>query len=317
MEIRHNLRQLQIFQAVARTGSLSKAARRLDLSQPAVSIAIANLEQEVGFLLFRRNHYGTELTPEARHLAEGADKVLASVKHLGELSEGLRQGQAGKLMLGCMPGLSPSAMPQIMANYLHDHPTSQLSLQTFSSTKVRDWVAEGQFDLGVVEFQDDLHALDVTPYQLRMHMALPPTSPLAEHGVVTAADLNNLPLITLDEHHQSTLKLRQIFHAAGARFQVMIETHLFPSAISLVNAGLGHALVDPVSADSFLQRRDCHVTIVPFEPAIDLEIALITSRFHPPSRHCQRFIPYLDAGLKAWQQRSRQRLFQVDIDGKC
>lgn len=74
--------------------------------------------------------------------------MLASVKHLGELSEGLRQGQAGKLTLGCMPGLSPTAMPQIMADYLRDHPDSQLSLQTFSSTKIHDWVAEGQFDLG-------------------------------------------------------------------------------------------------------------------------------------------------------------------------
>ncbi|MFG6160693.1 LysR family transcriptional regulator [Halomonas sp. 1390] len=308
MKIRHNLRQLQIFQEVVRTGSLSKAARRLELSQPAVSTAIANLEEEVGFLLFRRNHYGTELTAEAQHLAEGVDKVLASVKHLGELSEGLRQGQAGKLTLGCMPGLSPSAMPQIMADYLHDHPSSQLSLQTFSSTKIRDWVAEGQFDLGVIETQDDLHELEVTLYRLRMHIALPPESPLAQRSAVTANDLDDQPMITLDEHHQSTLKLRQAFRASGARFRGVIETHLFPSAISLVNAGLGHALVDPVSADSFLQRRDCRVTVVPFEPAIDLEIALITSRFHPPSRHCQRFLPYLEAGLAAWQQRSRQHL---------
>lgn len=65
MKLRHNLRQLQIFQEVVRTGSLSQAARRLAITQPAVSTAITNLESEVGFLLFRRNHYGTQLTPEA------------------------------------------------------------------------------------------------------------------------------------------------------------------------------------------------------------------------------------------------------------
>lgn len=304
MKPRHNLRQLQIFQEVVRTGSLSKAARRLELSQPAVSTAIANLEQEVGFLLFRRNHFGTELTPEAQYLAEGVDKVLASVKHLGELSEGLRQGRAGKLTLGCMPGLSPSAMPQIMADYLRDHPDGRLSLQTFSSAKIRDWVAEGQFDLGVIELQEDLYELDVVPYRLRMHLAVPPESPLATQSRVTPDDLNDQPLITLDEHHQSTLKLRDALRAAKSRFCVVLETHLFPSAISLVNAGLGHALVDPVSATSFLERRDCRLTVVPFEPAIDLEIALITSRFYPPSRHCQRFLPYLEAGLESWQERS-------------
>lgn len=308
MKIRHNLRQLQIFQEVVRTGSLSKAARRLDLSQPAVSNAISNLEQEVGFLLFRRNHFGTELTPEAKHLAEGVDKVLGSVKHLSELADGLRQGQAGKLILGCMPGLSLSAMPEIMASYLHDHPDSQLSLQTFSSSKIRDWVAEGQFDVGVIESQDDLQELNTKIYALRMHIAIPPGSPLANKSVITPIDLDDLPLITLDEYHQTNIKLKEAFRTCSARFRVVIETHLIPPALSLVNEGLGYALVDPVSARNFLLRRDCRLTILPFEPAIDIEMALITSRFYPPSRHCQRLLPYLEAKLESWQQDALQRL---------
>ncbi|MBN8413225.1 LysR family transcriptional regulator [Halomonas denitrificans] len=304
MKLRYPLRQLQIFREVVHTGSLSKAARRLDLSQPAVSSAIANLEQEAGFLLFRRNNYGTELTPEARYLMEGVDRVLASVSHLDELAEGLRQGRAGKLIVGCMPGLSPSALPQIMADYLSDFPDTRLSLQTFSSGKIRDWVAEGQFDVGVIERQDDLSDLEVKHLTLRMHLAVPANSPLATATVVGAKDLDGMPLITLDEHHQSTLKLKQALRQADARWHVAAETHLFPSAISLVRAGIGHALVDPVSAAGFLLRRDCDVAIVPFEPAIDLEIAIITPRFHPSSRQCQRFLPYLEKGLAHWHKRA-------------
>ena len=304
MKVRHQLRQLQIFREVVHTGSLSKAARRLELSQPAVSSAIANLEQEVGFLLFRRNNYGTELTPEARYLMEGVDKVLASVSHLDELADGLRQGRAGKLILGCMPGLSPTAMPGIMAEYLADYPDTRLSLQTFSSRKIRDWVAEGQFDVGVIERQDDLNDLDARHLSLRMHLAVPRHSPLAGLAQVEAADLDGKALVTLDEHHQSTLKLKQALRQAGADWQSAAETHLFPSAISLVNAGIGHALVDPVSAWSFLMRRDCAVAILPFVPAIDLDIAVITSRFHTSSRQCQRFLPYLEKGLDTWHRRA-------------
>ncbi|WP_413616179.1 LysR family transcriptional regulator [Halomonas cupida] len=308
MKIRHQLRQLQIFQEVVRTGSLSKAARRLELSQPAVSTAIANLEQEVGFLLFRRNRLGTELTPEAHYLVEGVEKVMASVKHLDELSDGLRQGRAGKLILGCMPGLSPTTMPEIMANYLHDFPDSNLSLQTFSSTRIRDWVAEGQFDIGVIEVQDDLHELEISSFAMRMHLAVPANSPLNGKPVITASDLDRIPLITLDEHHQSTLKLKNALRAVQAKCHVVIETHLFPSAITLVNAGVGHALVDPVSAYNFLMRRDCGLSIVPFEPGINLDIALITSRFHPLSRQCKHFLPYLVDGLEKWQTRALQPL---------
>ncbi|SDL96311.1 DNA-binding transcriptional regulator, LysR family [Modicisalibacter muralis] len=306
MRVRHNLRQLQIFQEVVRTGSLSKAARRLELSQPAVSTAITNLEQEVGFLLFRRNHYGTELTPEAKYLAEGVDKVLASVKHLGELSEGLCQGRAGKLTVGCMPGLSPAVLPRVMAAYLEEHPGSRLSLQTFSSSKIAEWVAEGQFDLGVIEMDADIGDLELTPYHLRMHLAVPQESPLAERGRLSPEDLDGQPMITLDEHHQSTLKLNNAFRLSGIRLQVGIETHLFPSAITLVNEGLGAALIDPVTADGFLKRRDCRLTMVPFEPGIDLDIAVITSRFHPISRQCQGFLPYLKENLGAWERHSRR-----------
>nr|WP_300312009.1 LysR family transcriptional regulator [Halomonas sp.] len=306
MKIRHHLRQLQIFQEVVRAGSLTKAARRLELSQPAVSAAIANLEQEVGFLLFRRNHYGTELTLEAEYLAEGVERVLTSLKHLGELSDGLRQGRAGKLLVGCKPGMSLSVMPRIMADYLSDYPDSQLSLQTFSSLHIRDAVSEGQFDVGVIEIQDDMHALDVTRYGIRLYLVLPENSPLIGHETVTAEDLNGLPFICLDEHHQSTIKLRNVMRAAGVNVHVVVSTHLFPSAIGLSNQGIGHTLVDALTAEQFMTRRDSRITVVPFEPSIDLDIAVVTSRYHSPSRQCQGFLPYLHASIEACQRHSQQ-----------
>ncbi|NVN56230.1 LysR family transcriptional regulator [bacterium Scap17] len=307
MKLRHNLRQLQIFQEVVRTGSLSQAARRLAITQPAVSTAITNLESEVGFLLFRRNHYGTQLTPEAVHLAEGVDKVLASVGHLDELTDGLRDGHAGKLTVASMPGLSPTVMPRVMARYLVDFPDSRLSLQTFSSRKIAEWVAEGQFDLGVIESDAAIDELILEEYRLCMALAVPEDNPLAEKTSLGPADLAGETIITLDQHHQSTLKLARAFQQVGMTLQASIETHLFPSVAMLVNEGLGIALIDPVTAEAMLARHDCHIRIVPFTPSITLDIALVTSRFHPVSRQGQRFMPYLAAELASWQQRSQDR----------
>ncbi|MDI6004240.1 LysR family transcriptional regulator [Cobetia marina] len=307
MKLRHNLRQLQIFQEVVRTGSLSQAARRLGLTQPAVSTAIANLESDVGFLLFRRNHYGTQLTPEAVHLAEGVDKVLASVGHLDELTDGLRDGHAGKLTVASMPGLSPTVMPRVMSRYLADFPRSRLSLQTFSSRKIAEWVAEGQFDLGVIEADAAVEELVLEEYQLCMALAVPVMHPLAQREVLFPQDLAGETIITLDQHHQSTLKLARAFQQAGMTLQASIETHLFPSVAMLVNEGIGIALIDPVTAEAMLARRDCQLRVVPFAPTINLDVALVTSRFHPVSRQGQRFMPYLTAELAAWQQRSKER----------
>lgn len=307
MKLRHNLRQLQIFQEVVRTGSLSQAARRLGLTQPAVSTAIANLESDVGFLLFRRNHYGTQLTPEAVHLAEGVDKVLASVGHLDELTDGLRDGHAGKLTVASMPGLSPTVMPRVMSRYLADFPRSRLSLQTFSSRKIAEWVAEGQFDLGVIEADAAVEELVLEEYQLCMALAVPVMHPLAQREVLFPQDLAGETIITLDQHHQSTLKLARAFQQADMTLQASIETHLFPSVAMLVNEGIGIALIDPVTAEAMLARRDCQLRVVPFAPTINLDVALVTSRFHPVSRQGQRFMPYLTAELAAWQQRSKER----------
>ncbi|WNL38098.1 LysR family transcriptional regulator [Halomonas sp. PAMB 3264] len=301
MKLRYSFRQLQIFQEVARTASLSKAARRLDLTQPAVSTAIANLEQEAGFLLFRRNHYGTELTPEAKHLAEGVDKVLSSVRHLEELSDLIGQGHSGKLTIGCMPGLSPTVIPRTTSAYLAEHEASRLSLQTFSTPKIAEWVSEGQFDLGVIEAESDLPELSMTRYQLRMHLAVPTSSELASFAELSPEQLYGQNLITLDENHQSTAKLKHVLLQANVPFRRGLEVHLFSSAIALVNEELGVALVDPVTAHGFLKRRDCQVTMVPFAPHIDLDIAVVTSRFHALSRQCQGFLPYLHANLTAWQ----------------
>ena len=307
MKLRHNLRQLQIFQEVVRTGSLSQAARRLAITQPAVSTAITNLESEVGFLLFRRNHYGTQLTPEAVHLAEGVDKVLASVGHLDELTDGLRDGHAGKLTVASMPGLSPTVMPRVMARYLGEFPDSRLSLQTHSSRKIAEWVSEGQFDLGVIEEDAVIEELVSAPYRLCMALAVPGDHALAGKASLSPLELRGEVMITLDQHHQTTLKLARAFQEAGQSLQIGVETHLFPSAAMLVNEGYGIALIDPVTAEAMQARRDCRLRIVPFTPAITLDIALVTSRFHTISRQGQRFMPYLAEELAAWQQRSQDR----------
>ncbi|WP_319784428.1 LysR family transcriptional regulator [Oceanisphaera sp. IT1-181] len=283
-----NAKQLYIFQEVISSGSISKAARRLGLTQPTVSTAIANLESDIGFMLFKRNHYGTEMTIEAKSFSEGVERVLKALSNLGELAENLKNGRVGKLQIGCMPGLATLA-PKIVAGFMRNNPNVKLSLQTFPSRKVEEWVAGGHFDLGIVEKPQAKNELEIFPYSFRMYCALPPGSSLAERKEITIEDLEGKPIITLGDTHQSTIQLRSLAYKHNCSLNVVAETQLFPSAIALVNEGVGYALIDPITAMEYGKRNDNSVVLRPFTPGIEFEVAIILPKFHLVSRLCHQF----------------------------
>ncbi|WP_083399071.1 LysR family transcriptional regulator [Oceanisphaera psychrotolerans] len=283
-----NAKQLYIFQEVMRGGSISKAARRLGLTQPAVSAAIANLESDMGFLLFKRNHYGTEMTLEAKSFSEGAERVITALNNLEELAEDLKHGRVGKLQIGCMPGLS-TITPTIAARFMRDNPEVRLSLQTFPSRKVEEWVAAGHFDLGIVERPQSKNELEIFPYKFEMLCALPADSALAAKDEITIGDLDGKPMITLGDGHQTTMQLRSLANRHDCRLNVVAETQLFPSAMALVNEGVGYALIDPVTAMEYGKRSDSQVLLRPFRPLVEFEVAIILPKFHLVSRLCRHF----------------------------
>lgn len=289
-----NAKQLYIFQEVMSSGSISKAARRLGLTQPAVSSAIANLESDMGFMLFKRNHYGTEMTIEAKTFSEGVERALKALSNLEELAENLKHGRVGKLQIGCMPGLATLA-PRIVAGFMRSNPDVKLSLQTFPSRKVEEWVAGGHFDLGIVEKPQAKNELEIFPYSFRMFCALPPGSALADKKEITIEDLEGRPLITLGDAHQSTMQLRSLAYKHNCSLNVVAETQLFPSAMALVNEGVGYALIDPVTAMEYGKRNDNTLVLRPFTPQVEFEVAIILPKFHLVSRLCHQFQTALKA----------------------
>lgn len=289
-----NLRQLEIFREVVASGSLTRAAHKLGISQPAVSAAVTNLESDVGFLLFKRTHAGTELTPEARTLAEEAARVLSAARNLETLALDLSAGRAGKLYIGCLPGFSPVFMPRVVAEFLEDHSGARISFQTHASEKVEQWVASGHWEIGLVELPDANPALEVRPLSLPMVCALHAGHPLATRAVVEVSDLEGEPLVTLDESHQTSIKLRVLFRKAGVRMAVRAECHLFPPACALVSEGVGVALVDPVTAINY---EGPDLVLKPFRPRVEFDLAVIFPRHQSISRQCRAFAEHLERAL--------------------
>lgn len=154
-----DLPALRYFRAVAREQSITGAARSLGVSQPTLSVAIRNLEEELGSRLFTRTRDGVALTPAGEALVGHADEILAAVEDAVQAVKDLRDDEIGAFTLGCHPSLGAYALPAWMERFVNTAPGIALSLWSGSSAEVRTAVIERRIHFGIVvncETHDDL-----------------------------------------------------------------------------------------------------------------------------------------------------------------
>jgi molybdate transport repressor ModE-like protein len=188
-------RKLETFRVVAQTGQISGAARNLNLSQPAVTAQIRQMEAEVGQPLFTRHASGVELTEAGRLLLDYARRVRVLLE---EASERILGGDhlGGELRLGASTTAAAYILPPVLHTFLVDHRPAPLVLEVGNTEEVLSWVREGRLPLGLVEGLTRAPGLSLEPYlkdELVPVRVVRAPAPLA--AVRNAADLGGVPLI--------------------------------------------------------------------------------------------------------------------------
>ena len=295
-----NVRQLEAFRAVFTTGSVSMAADRLGVTQPAVSTLISNLEISIGFPLFERIRGRLVSTPEAATLYDEVERVFASLDRVTHTVHEIRAMSAGHLRIASMPGPTIKALPQIITPFLDGRPDVNISLHTQSSPKAKDWVATGQVDIGLAEMPIDNKAIEWEPLIQRCVCIMPTGHRLTKKEVITPADIKNEPLITLYRDHLVSRRLDNAFEDAGLIRKTRLEVFLFSTCCNFVHEGAGVALVDAMSADHY---RDHNIAIRPFEPAIMFDIAILFPANRPRSQLASEFAHALKKGFEKYLAR--------------
>ncbi|MFJ2814738.1 LysR family transcriptional regulator [Streptomyces sp. NPDC091279] len=192
--------QLEYMAAVTRLGSLRRAAEELRLSQPALSETVRNLERELGVDLLERKRSGATMSAEGRELLPHIVDVLDAVDRLraaaGEQHRISRMVRVGTVNAATVPLLIP-----VVREFRAAHPVTQVEVVAAQQTEIHRALAEGGFDLGLVNHLDgdDLPAdLDSTELlRGRPVVCLRPDSPLAARDAVTVDDLLAQPLIAM------------------------------------------------------------------------------------------------------------------------
>ncbi|OWT77049.1 MULTISPECIES: LysR substrate-binding domain-containing protein [unclassified Achromobacter] len=294
-----NIRQLRAFAAVMLAGSVTGAATRLRISQPAISALIAGLERDLGFNLFVRDRNRLQATSEATSFYRSVASVLENLDGLERLATDIRHADEGTLRIAALPMLALEFLPRVAAGFLARHPNVRMILQAHSSPTVASLMAMQQFDLGFSESAYDEGWINAQRLRVRCVCVLPIGHPLAARTVLTPADLDDLPIVTAPADHLRTQHLAEVFQAAGAHLNVRVETPLFASMCAFVSQGAGYALVDAITAGGV---HGGGLITRPFEPAFYNDFAVLYPASKPVSRIADAFMQEVTAELAGFAQ---------------
>ena len=276
-----NQRQLEVFEAVMRTGSVSEAARLLHVSQPAVTKSVRLAEQAVGFVLFRRARGRLFPSPEAEALMPQVARVRAELDATTLLSRQLRDGSTGTVAVATVGGVGHAFVTPAVARFTRERPGIRVEVMLVPTVIAAERVAQREADFGLVhEPTDNPHVDGEVIGQTEALAFVPRRHPLARRKSVGARDLAGEVVISYREDTAIGGLVRKALAATGRRdVNVVINQSL--QAIELVEAGVGVAVIDPFL---HLGRPRPGLVGVPFRPSIPCRLRVIRARERPRSR---------------------------------
>jgi len=239
------------FVAVAEELHFSRAARRRNVSQPALSKQIRQLESVLGLQLFARDRRTVRLTPEGAALVERAHTLLTAVAGIEEFAGQLRRGAAGHIRVGFAPSAPHHVLPTLLRRFRTRHPAIETELIEMSSGDQIAAIQRGALDVGL------LRPPRRTPVDLVCHevsrepfvAAIPKDFALARRRRVSLAALARVPLVLVARRAAPDVydDLVDAFNRVAVIANVQREATHVNTALALVTAGVGVSLL-PQSA---------------------------------------------------------------------
>jgi DNA-binding transcriptional LysR family regulator len=239
------LRQLRYFVAVAEIGNISRAAKRIFLTQPALSRQVKLLEDEIGQCLLERQAHSIRLTPageallrEARELLQHADQVLERVR---------AAGRGVRLRVGYAPSLAAGMLSAAVENFTQTHPNARVELFDLSTAEMLAGLENDSLDVALsVGQRRETRGLKWTPLvQARWQLAVNQNHPLARRSQVTPAEVAGEPLLVFCQRDYPEYWdiINGWLHDQRQRPRIAGEYDGVDSLMAAVESGLGIALV--------------------------------------------------------------------------
>ncbi len=261
-----SLRLLEVFGAVMRTQTTVVAAEELGLSQPAVSNAIRSLEKRLGMTLFERSNRGLLPTAEARLLFEEVEPVYMMMRGIERRIRDIKSTHDGYLRIVATPPLGHTVIPLALKRFLKGRSGVRVTYDVRRLDTTLAAIETNQFDVGFMFGLEQHPACDVMPlYEGAMACVLKADHALAAQDSISPDDIrcHNLIGIGLDIDSPLGAMIRAAFVSSRVPHETNIEVRYCHTAAVLADAGLGVAVVDPLTAH---YSRSVELVSRPFVP---------------------------------------------------
>jgi DNA-binding transcriptional LysR family regulator len=291
-----NTKQLTAFRTIMQQGSMSDAARRLDVSQPAISRLIRDLEQDLGFRLFERRSSRIHATAAARAFYLQVQRHFSGLDQLVQAADQIRMLKSGSLRIGAVPALAQTVLPAIIAGFRRGRDDLAISLGAYENDELLQRVAGHQFDLALVELPSDTSRLQPGPaYRTDLVCLAPAEHRFAQSPAVRVEDLELEPFISVGRSDSALYqRTEQLFRECLVRPDPVLAVDQAQLAVALVHAGVGVALVDPFSAQQLSAEG---VLVRCFEPALPYCFGFVQPDGQARNHLESAFIDSFEAGV--------------------
>ena len=297
-----NLKQLNAFQEVMRTGSVTEAAANLGCTQPAITNLIHRLENSIGQTLFQRRNRRLLPTPEAHYLMNEAVAILDQVQNVEAKMRSAANLKAGELRIACMPIISDLLVSQFIADYVSTRPDVSIYLSSQPSHQVYDSLASQQFDIGFAEIETESPLVNAEEITERCVCALNCDHPLASQEMIHLREIAPEPLGIFLPGNATRLRLEQAARDCGTDLNIRFEMANTVSRFPLIEAGLAWSLASPLTVNYFENQWNqlgrSNIVFRQLEPAIAYRTAILTPRHRLPSLLAQDFSGYFNNAIR-------------------
>ena len=296
-------RRLQVFHAVAKHLSFTKAAEALFMTQPAVTFQIRQLEEHFNTRLFDRAHGRIALTTAGTLALEYAERILGLSAELDTRLKEMSGQVAGPLLIGASTTIAEFLLPQILGEFKSRYPAVVPRLFVANSEAVQDRVAERALDLGFIEGDSHLPSLvtDVCCDD-ELHVVCAPSHPLAKLHSATPKSLTEHAYITREPGSGTREVIDHYLQKAGVSpdsMQVVMELGSPEALKGLVATGLGFAIMSRATVVKETQLGQ--LVRIPLLPSLNRQLSVVypKERFH--SRLVSGFVQFAKERLAALQ----------------
>ncbi len=295
------LRHIEVFHAVYNCGSVTGAAKFLNVSQPSISKVLAHAEQQLGFPLFHRHKGKIVPTREAERLIDHVNHAYRNINELRRVSKNLGSAESGVIRIAVTPALGIDIIPAAIASYLEQHPDTMFEIETLHQHQVVRALRELRIDFGIVFNPPATQGIKIDHLVTAEFVALTnSSSSIGNQSKLNLEELDGERFVNLSTRSPLGQLLETHFESSSIQLRSVANVETYQTAKALVAHGAGMALVDEITA-----RSSGHDSVVAryLDPPLQFDVSILHTISDPLSIITQRFIGHLKTEFDAFLER--------------